>query len=119
VTSKEKALTLCQALVDRKGLEIRALDLTEVSAFTDFFVIATGSSDRHVKTLAEAVLEKARALEERPIGVEGQQLGRWILIDLADVVVHIFQQEAREFYDLERLWGEAESIEVVASAGSA
>jgi ribosome-associated protein len=119
VTSKEKALALCHALVERKGQDIRALDLAEVSAFTDFFVIATGSSDRHVKSLADAVLETARALGEHPIGVEGQQLGRWILIDLADVVVHVFQQEARDFYDLERLWGEAERIDVVASAGTA
>jgi ribosome-associated protein len=118
VTSKEKALALCQALLTRKGLDIRALDLAEVSAFTDFFVIATGTSNRHAKTLADAVLETARELGERPIGVEGQQLGRWILIDLADVVVHIFQQEARDFYDLERLWGEAERVEVVASAGA-
>ncbi len=112
--SREKALALAAQLATRKGIDILVFDLQEISSFTDFFLLATGTSNRHVKTLAEATLEKARQLGERPLGVEGDPPGRWILVDLADVVVHLFEAEAREFYALERLWGEAECVELAA-----
>ena len=110
MTSKDKALLAAEAAGERKGLDVRVLDLREMGAFTDFFVIASGTSDRHARAVAESVLEALRAQGERPLGTEGERNGRWILLDLGDVVVHVFQPEVREFYDLERLWGEAETV---------
>ncbi len=104
----EKARLLEHALGDRGGLDVRVLDLGEEAAFTDFFVIATGTSDRHVQTLSEAAVEVARQAGEKPLGIEGTESRRWVLVDLVDVVVHVFREEAREFYGLERLWGEDE-----------
>ncbi len=112
MTAKEKALALAESLTDKKGVDVRILSLREIRGFTDFFVIATGSSDRHVRALAEAALESSRAAGTRPLGVEGERTARWVLIDLGDVVVHLFQRDAREFYSLERLWGEAEAVDL-------
>ena len=117
MTSKKKALELAGAACDKKAQEVRVLDLRGVASFTDFFVIASGTSDRHAQTIADAVLERARQLEEEPLGVEGRELGRWILVDLGDVILHIFLEEARQYYDLERLWGEAETVELERAAG--
>ena len=112
MTSKEKAVTLAAEIADKKGTDIQVFDLRGVCSFTDFFVIATGTSNRHVKTLANATLKSAREHGERRLGIEGSPRGRWILVDLADVVVHLFEREAREFYALERLWSEAELVEL-------
>jgi ribosome-associated protein len=110
--AKEKALAIATQLAAKKGLDIEIFDLSEISSFTDFFVICTGTSNRHVKTLADETLETARQHGERSLGVEGDPPGRWILVDLGDVVVHLFESEAREFYALERLWGEADPVPV-------
>ena len=118
MTSKEKALLAAEAASDKKGRDIRVLDLREMGAFTDFFVIASGTSDRHVRAVADSVLEALRERGERPLGSEGERVGRWILLDLEDVVVHVFQPDVREFYDLERLWGEAEPVALPQAAGS-
>jgi ribosome-associated protein len=107
LTSKQRAQLLARALEEKKGLDIRVLDLREARSFTDFFVIATATSDRHAKTLSDAVVEAAQQMGDRPFGVEGEQTARWILVDLSDLVVHVFQQESRDFYNLERLWGDA------------
>jgi ribosome-associated protein len=111
LTSKEKALALAQAATAKKGTDVRILDLRKIPGFTDFFVIATGTSERHVRTLADATEESARRYGDRPFGIEGEKTARWVLIDLGDVVVHLFQHEAREYYSLERLWGEAEAVD--------
>ena len=107
MTSKQRAKLLARALEEKKGLDIRVLDLTEERSFTDFFVIATATSDRHAKALCDAVLEACDSIGDKPFGVEGEQTARWILVDLSDLVVHVFQQESRDFYNLERLWGDA------------
>lgn len=112
MTSRDKAVALATELAQKKGTDIQVFDLRGVSSFTDFFVIATGTSNRHVKTLANVALKTARELGERRLGVEGNPPGRWILVDLGDVVVHLFEREAREFYALERLWSEAELVEL-------
>jgi len=114
----EKAAAIVTALESKGGLDVRSLDLGEEAAFTDFFVIATGTSDRHVQTLANAATECARELGDRPLGIEGTKTARWILVDLADVVVHVFRAEAREFYGLERLWGDDDAQDK-RSAGAA
>jgi ribosome-associated protein len=117
LTAKEKAKALAGVLMDRKGQDVCVLDLGEISSFTDFLVIATGTSDRHARSLAEEVERSALQRGEKAIGVEGFEVGRWILIDLDDVVVHVFQEEARAHYALERLWGEAEPVALPMAVG--
>ncbi|THG79423.1 ribosome silencing factor [Pseudomonas sp. A-1] len=96
------------ALEELKGQDILTIDVREKTSITDFMVIATGSSSRHVKSLAETVLEKTKEQGVRPIGSEGLESGEWGLIDLGNVVVHVMQAATRQFYDLERLWQGAE-----------
>ncbi len=118
MTTKQRALALAEALAGKKAAEIRVLDLGGVCSFTDYFVIATGTSDRHLRSLADLVRERARELGERTIGGDGERSSRWALIDFGDIVVHLFSPDARAFYALERLWGEADSIPVRAAAGA-
>jgi ribosome-associated protein len=94
------------ALEDRKGLDILTLDVRRLTSMTDFMVIATGTSSRHVKALVDAVAEQLTDAGAAPIGVEGTASNEWVLVDLVDVVVHVMQRDARGFYDLERLWSE-------------
>lgn len=94
-------------LLERKAQNIVVLNLRETSDFVDHFIICTGTSDVHVRALADAVLEGLKEEGQRPWQVEGYDTRKWVLIDYVDVVVHIFQEEAREFYGLERLWGDA------------
>ena len=115
MSAADRAQQIAQALADQGGLDVCVLDLVEEAAFTDFFVIATGTSDRHLRTLADVTVETARELGDRPLGVEGAKTGRWVLVDLGDVVVHLFQREVREFYSLERLWGDDEPRAVEAA----
>lgn len=96
------------ALEELKGQDILTIDVRDKTSITDFMVIATGSSSRHVKSLADTVLEKTKEQGVRPIGSEGLESGEWGLIDLGNVVVHVMQAATRQFYDLERLWQGAE-----------
>jgi ribosome-associated protein len=116
LTSREKALAVAAAAAEKKGIDIRVLDLREMNAFTDFFVIASGTSDRHARAVADSVQAELARLGEQPLGVEGEEKGRWILVDLGSVVLHVFQPEVREFYALERLWGDAETVELPRAA---
>ena len=95
-----------RALVDAKGQDIRVLDVRKVAGFTDYMVIASGTSNRHVVTLAEKVVDRLRARGLRPIGVEGKEFGDWVLVDFGDVVTHVMRPPTRDFYNLEKLWGE-------------
>lgn len=98
------------AAVDRKAVELRVLDLAEVSDFTDYFLVLSGTSDRQVQALADAVDEALRAEKVRPLHVEGYRGATWVLMDYGDFVVHIFQDETRRFYGLERLWSDAPEV---------
>ena len=96
------------ALEDLKAKDITTIDVRGKTSITDFMVIASGTSGRHVKSLAENVLEKVKEQGVRPVGNEGLDGCEWALLDLGDVVVHVMQEATREFYDLERLWQGAE-----------
>ena len=106
----ETARALAEEAVDRKAERVVALDVSGLTSFTEGFVIASGTSDRHVRAVADAVVERAAALGRVPLGVEGLEGGEWVLIDLDDVIVHVFVPEAREHYDIERLWSDAERL---------
>lgn len=95
-----------EALEDVKGVDIRVFDVQDKSSVTDMMVVASGNTARQVKALADSVVEKAKQAGVRPLGMEGEQFGEWVLVDLGDLVVHIMQPSVRDFYNLEKLWGE-------------
>jgi ribosome-associated protein len=95
---------ILDALADMKALEIKVLDVRGITDIADFMVIASGTSDRHVRSVAQRVVEKTKAAGFRPHGVEGQQDSEWVLIDLHEMIVHVMLPRVREFYGLEKLW---------------
>jgi ribosome-associated protein len=101
----DELLKLAQSsLEDMKARDLRVLDVRGLTSVTDYLLIASGTSDRHVRSLARALVESVKQAGLSPLGVEGQESGEWVLVDLCDVVVHVMQQRAREFYKLEDLW---------------
>jgi ribosome-associated protein len=95
------------AALDRKAQDLRVLNLGPVSDFTDYFLICTGTSERQVQAISEGIQESLAADGVRPLHVEGQRSGNWVLLDYGDLVAHVFQPEPRQFYGLERLWSDA------------
>jgi ribosome-associated protein len=110
--SRDLALFLAERLADKKGTEITILDVRDLVSFTDFFVICSGRSERQVQALAEnAIAGYREANGRKPLGSEGIERGLWALIDFGDVVVHVFKEQERVFYDLEGLWEDAPRLE--------
>ena len=107
----DQAITAAE---DKKAVDLVVLDLRKAAGFTDFFVIASGTNARQVRAIADAVMESLAAEGAKPAHVEGYDRSEWILIDYFDFIVHVFAPETRVFYGLERLWGNAERIEVAA-----
>jgi ribosome-associated protein len=103
---------IVDALREKKGLDIVIMGLEAVTDVADYFVLCTGSSDLHVRSLAQEVVDQLKESGHRPWHVEGMEQKRWILVDVVDVVVHVFRNDAREHYALERLWGDAELFTV-------
>ena len=103
------------ALDDMKGVDVVVLDVRGKSNVTDFMIIASGTSGRHVKAMANSVVVEVKKAGINPLGVEGESTSEWVLVDLVDVVVHIMQAETREFYQLEKLW-EAGSVDELTEA---
>lgn len=108
--AKKTLRTVSAALADAKALDVHVLDVRDSAGFTDAMVIASGTSSRHVQTLAEKVVAAMRAEGRRPIGIEGEQRGDWVLIDFGEVVVHVMRPQTRDFYNLEKLWGEGKPV---------
>ena len=101
--TKKMALQALEAL---KAEQIVVLDVRGIASFTDYMIFASGNSTRHVGAIAESVVEAAKAAGEPPVGVEGEEVGEWILVDLGDVIAHIMLPDVRHYYELEKLWGE-------------
>jgi len=111
--AKQEALLCAAYALEKKGFDLRLLDVTGLSSLTDFVLIVSGRSDRQVQAIAESIetgLKKDHEL--RPLAVEGQQEGRWILLDYGDVMVHVFQEPVRQYYDLEGLWRQAPEVSI-------
>jgi ribosome-associated protein len=108
----EEVARAAQCALERKSLDVVALDLRGISSATDWFVIGSGSSDIHVRAIADHVIEELKKDGVRAGHVEGLESGRWVLVDYIDFVVHVFHPSAREFYQLETLWGDAPRFEV-------
>lgn len=110
-TDVQRAVELA---VDRKGVDMTLLDLRGVSNATDYFLLVNGTSDTHVKSIADHIIDEMKKEGMRAYHVEGLRSGRWVLIDFVDFVVHVFHPAAREFYQLERLWGDAPATPIEA-----
>jgi ribosome-associated protein len=110
-TSKKMALMAIDALEDRKGENIKVLDISEISTLADFFIIASGTNVNQVQALADSVQEVLGRAGHMTKNVEGYDSGKWILLDFGDIIVHVFDSENRLFYDLERIWRDGKSIE--------
>jgi ribosome-associated protein len=102
--AKERVLLCVNALLKKKAKNLTILNVKAISSFTDYLVICSGSSDRQVQALADAIKENMKTFGILPLGIEGASIGKWILMDYNDVIVHIFFEPTREFYDIERLW---------------
>mgnify|MGYP001547397461 CR=1 FL=1 len=114
-----EALTdlVIEALDDVKAKDIVRLDVRDMTTVTDYMVVASGTSNRHVKALVENVAEKAKAAGHRAVGIEGEEGGEWVLLDLQDTLVHVMLPKVREFYNLEKLWSNAPAGDATASDG--
>ena len=101
-----------KAALDKKAIDVVVLDLRHTPAFTDFFLLWSGQNTRQVHAIADAIEEALRAVKVRPNHVEGYDKGEWVLMDFFTFIVHVFTPQTRDFYSLERLWGDAERIEI-------
>ena len=106
MNSEQLSALVVDALDDVKAQDIVKLDVSDMTPVTDYMIVASGTSNRHVKALVDNVAEKAKEAGCRPIGIEGEEVGEWVLIDLGDVVVHVMLPDIRLYYELEKLWGE-------------
>lgn len=109
-TVREMVQTAVAAAQDRKAIEIRVLALDEVSDFTDYFLVCSGATERQVQAISDAVEERLRQCGLRPLHVEGYRHGWWTLLDYGDLVLHVFTDDKRAYYGLERLWADAPDV---------
>lgn len=112
INGKERVLLCVNASIKKKAKDLIILNVKEFSSFADYFIICSGTSDRQVQAIAASVQEILKEYGILPLGVEGERLGKWILIDYEDVIIHVFYEPIREFYDIERLWSDAPCMKV-------
>lgn len=112
LSTEEKTTLISQIVADKKAMDVVVLDMADASSITDYFLICSGGSQRQVQAIADAIDEQLKQAGITSLGVEGYREGHWILMDYGDVIVHVFSQETREFYDLERLWANAPKIDL-------
>ncbi len=102
-----KVVVSLKAATSKKALDIVLLDLRGLSNITDYFLIISGNSDRHVQSIAEAILKNMKSNGHRPLGIEGLTQGKWVLLDYDELIIHVFYEPIRRYYDLESLWSDA------------
>ncbi len=115
MNSEKLSALIVAALEDVKGHDIVTLDVRKMTNVTDYMIVASGTSSRHVKALIENVADRAREAGRRPIGIEGEEGGEWVLLDLQDALVHVMLPKVREFYNLEKLWSMGAPRELAAT----
>ena len=114
----EEVKLALQCASEKKAMHLVGIDLREIASFTEFFIIASGSNQRQVQAISDEINEQLKSqLKSRPVRVEGYSSAEWILMDYGDFIVHIFEKNAREFYDLERLWRDARRVDIPAELG--
>jgi ribosome-associated protein len=112
VDSRKRALWCVNASLEKKAKGLVVLRVKEISDFADYFIICSGTSDRQVRSIASSIQESLKKSDILPLGIEGETAGRWVLMDYDDVIIHIFHESVRSFYELERLWSEAPQMAV-------
>ena len=112
-TAKEVAAIAAKALDSKKGIDLRLIEISDISTLADYFLICTASSNPHVRTLCDAVEEAMDEAGEPMVGREGHRGGTWVVLDFGCVVVHVFTEETRAFYDLERLWQDGKQVSMI------
>ena len=112
IDGKERLLLCINASLKRKAKNLTILNLKELSSFADYFIICSDTSDRQVQSIAASIHENLKECGIVPLGKEGESLGKWVLMDYEDVIIHVFYEPIREFYDIERLWPDAPRMEV-------
>ncbi len=117
MNSEQLTDLVIDALDDIKAQDVTRLDVRDMTTVTDYMVIASGTSNRHVQALADNVAEKAKQAGHRPIGIEGEEGGEWVLLDLQDTLVHVMLPKVREFYNLEKLWSLGPAADLAATDG--
>jgi ribosome-associated protein len=110
--SRARALRCINASLEKKAKDLIILNVKEISAFADYFIICSGTSDRQVRGIAAAIQENLKKAGIVPLGIEGEAAGQWILMDYDDVIIHVFLESVRAFYDIERLWSEASRMDI-------
>jgi ribosome-associated protein len=112
LTTRQKILLAVNAALEKKAKNVVILNIKNVTSFADYTVICSGTSDRQVQSIASSVEGSMKKAGTLPLGIEGEKGGRWVLMDYADIIVHVFYEPVREFYDIERLWADAPKMEV-------
>jgi ribosome-associated protein len=112
IDGKERLLLCINASLKRKAKNLTILNVKELSSFADYFIICSGTSDRQVQSIAASIRENLKGYGIIPLGIEGESLGKWVLMDYEDVIIHVFYEPIREFYDIERLWPDAPRMEI-------
>jgi ribosome-associated protein len=112
IDPRKRALFCVNACLEKKAADLVILNVKEISAFADYFILCSGTSDRQVRAVAAAVQENLKNEGILPLGIEGEATGKWVLLDYDDVIIHVFLESVRTFYDLERLWSDAPRMAV-------